>query len=152
PLFPELRPHVEEAFETAPEGEVYLVRHSCLRRRGANVNLRKGLMLLLRKAGVSPWPRLFHDLRASRQMELAAEFPAHVCCAWIGNSERIAAANYLQVTDADFAKATLGTSAGGEKSGAKSGVVNGETVQNPVQSVRDGGRQEMTQPTVPSEV
>jgi integrase len=152
PLFPELRPHVEEAFETASEGEVYLVRHPCLRQRGANVNLRKGLTLLLRKAGAAPWPRLFHNLRASRQTELAAEFPAHVCCAWIGNSEQIAAAHYLQVTDADFAKAALGTSEGGEKSGAESGAITRETVQNPVQSASDGKRQELTQPTVASGV
>lgn len=137
PLFPELRQHVEEAFDSAPEGEVHLVRHPCLRQRKANVNLRKGLTLLLRKAGVTPWPRLFHNLRASRQTELAATFPSHVVCAWIGNSERIAAAHYLQVMDADFERA----------SAAKSGAVNREALQNPVQSASDGDGQDLTQPT-----
>ena len=32
----------------------------------------------------------------------------HVVCAWIGNSEAIAAKHYLQVTDADFEQANLG--------------------------------------------
>jgi len=51
------------------------------------------------------WPKLFHNLRASRETELAAEHPIHVVCAWIGNSQQIAAKHYLQVTDADFEKA-----------------------------------------------
>jgi integrase len=143
PLFPELRPHVEEAFETASEGEIYLVRHPYLRRPRAGTNLRSAFELLLRKAGIAPWPRIFHNLRASRQTELAATFPSHVVCAWIGNSERIAAAHYLQVTDADFEKAA--------KSAAESGAVGREVVQNPGQSASHDERQQLTQPTMPSE-
>ncbi|MHB1425782.1 MAG: hypothetical protein ACYC3I_21660 [Gemmataceae bacterium] len=143
PLFPELRPHVAEAFDSAPEGEVYLVRHSCLRQRRANVHLRKGLTLLLRKAGVMPWPRLFHNLRASRQTELAATFPSHVVCAWIGNSERIAAAHYLQAANADFEKAITER---GKESAAKSGAVDREALHFPVQSASDSDGQELTQP------
>ena len=33
---------------------------------------------------------------------MAAEYPLHVVCEWIGNTEMIAAKHYLQVTDADF--------------------------------------------------
>jgi integrase len=144
PLFPELRPHVEEAFDTAPEGEVDLGRHPCLRQRKADVNLRKGLMSLLRRAGVAPGPRLFHTLRASRETELAATFPSHVVCAWIGNSERIAAAHYLQVTDADFDKA--------KKGAAKSGAVDPEALQNPGQSASGSDGQGLTQLPIPREV
>src|SRR5262249_3123148 len=32
-------------------------------------------------------------------------YPMHVVCAWIGNSAAVAAAHYLQVVEADFAKA-----------------------------------------------
>jgi integrase len=143
PLFPELRSHVEEAFDSAPDGEVYLVRHPCLRQQGAKVNLRKGLSALLRMAGVTPWPRLFHNLRASRQTELAAGFPSHVVCAWIGNSERVAAAHYLQVTDADFEKATTKSSKDGA---AFCGAVAREALQNPVRTVLDSEGQGLTQP------
>jgi integrase len=149
PLFPELRPHIEEAFETAPEGEVYLVRHPCLRQRKADVNLRKGMLSLLRRAGVTPWPKLFQNMRASRETELAAIFPSHVVCAWIGNSERIAAAHYLQVTDADFEKAT---SEIGKESAAKSGAVDREALQNPVQSASGSDGQGLTQLPIPREV
>ena len=37
--------------------------------------------------------------------ELAEEFPAHVVCAWMGNTEAIARKHYLQVTDDHFAAA-----------------------------------------------
>jgi hypothetical protein len=140
PLFPELRLHVEAAFETAVEGEVYLVRHPCLRQRGANKVLRAAMLSLLRKAGVSPWPRLFQNLRASRETELAADYPLHVVCAWIGNTNSITMRHYLQVTDADYRKAAGAES--GAPSGAVSGAVsecrrptaNDETYEKPVKS------------------
>jgi hypothetical protein len=57
------------------------------------------------KAGLTPWPKLFHHLRATRQTELTAAFPLHLVCKWIGNKQAVAAEHYLQVTDADFEKA-----------------------------------------------
>ena len=70
-----------------------------------NSNLRTEMTRLLRRAGVSGWPRLFHSMRASRQTELQREFPLHVVCSWLGNSPRIAQQSYLLVTEDDFAKA-----------------------------------------------
>ena len=62
-------------------------------------------MRIIRRAGLTPWPKLFHNLRASRETELAAQYPIHVVCAWIGNTEMIAAKHYLQVTEAHFEQA-----------------------------------------------
>jgi hypothetical protein len=107
-----------------------------------------GLTLLLRKAGVTPWPSLFHNLRASRQTELAAQFPSHVVCARIGNGEHIAAAHYLQVTEAHSEKAISG---GAKVSAARSGAVDGEALQKKVRSASDRERQGLTQPTAASE-
>ena len=70
-----------------------------------NSNLRTEMTRLLRRAGVSGWPRLFHSMRASRQTELQHEFPLQVVCSWLGNSPRIAQQSYLLVTEDDFAKA-----------------------------------------------
>jgi hypothetical protein len=70
-----------------------------------NANLRSEMTRLLRRAGVSGWPRLFHSMRASRQTELQREFPLHVVCSWLGNSPRIAQQSYLLVTEYDFARA-----------------------------------------------
>jgi hypothetical protein len=74
-------------------------------RRGGDVNLRTGLLRIIRWARLTAWPRLWQNLRSSRETELAAEYPIHVVCAWIGNSELIAAKHYLQVTEADFERA-----------------------------------------------
>ena len=74
-----------------------------------NSNLRTEMTRLLRRVGVSGWPRLFHSMRASRQTELQREFPLHVVCSWLGNSPRIAQQSYLLVTEDDFAK-TAGVS------------------------------------------
>jgi hypothetical protein len=70
-----------------------------------NANLRSEMTRLLRRAGVSGGPRLFHSMRASRQTELQREFPIHVVCSWLGNLPRIAQQSYLLFTEDDFAKA-----------------------------------------------
>ena len=58
--------------------------------------------------GLKPWPRLFHAMRASRETELAKDYPIHVVTAWSGNTPRIAMKHYLQVTDDDFERAAQG--------------------------------------------
>jgi hypothetical protein len=104
PIFPELRPYLEECFELARPGQVYVIN----RYRDSNANLRTQFQRILKRAGLTPWPRLFHALRASRQTELAAEYPLHVVCSWIGNTAAIAAQHYLTVRDEDFERATRG--------------------------------------------
>jgi hypothetical protein len=74
-------------------------------------NLRTQFFRILRRAGVKPWERLFHNLRASRQTELADQFPLHVVTDWIGNSPDIADRHYLKTTDQYFEKAIRGLSA-----------------------------------------
>lgn len=64
----------------------------------------------------------FHNMRASRETELAATFPLHIVCEWIGNSAAIAQKHYLQVTDADYEKAT--SQGGVAKSDAVSAELN----------------------------
>ena len=122
PIFPELRPYLQEAFENAPEGARYVIA----RYRQKNANLRTQLNRILRRAGVEPWQRLFHNLRASRQTEMQSQFPAHVVCQWLGNSEAIAHKHYLTVTEDHFALAQSG--AGG---GAQSARVVQQVMQQP---------------------
>jgi len=98
PLFPELRPHLEAVFDQAEPGTTNVIS----RHRLASANLRTQLLRIMDRAGVKPWPRLFQNMRASRETELARQHPLHVVTAWIGNSAPIAARHYLQVTDADF--------------------------------------------------
>ena len=69
------------------------------------MNLRTQMLKIISRAGLKPWPKLFQNLRATRETELAEKFPIHVVCAWIGNTPRVAKDSYLQVTDDHFAKA-----------------------------------------------
>jgi integrase len=112
PIFPELRPYLERAFDEAEPGAVYLIT----RYRNRRGTLWTQFEQILRRAGVPAWPKLFQNCRASRATELAAEFPAHVAAEWLGHSTLVAAKHYWRVTEADFARATA------------------EAVQNPVQS------------------
>jgi integrase len=113
PLFPELKSYLLQAFEQAEDGAVYVIT----RYRNPSVNLRTQFLRILAKAGIEPWPKLFQNLRSSRQTELTEAWPAHVVCAWIGNSEVVARDHYLQITDEHFAKAAGGAE---EQGGAAS--------------------------------
>jgi integrase len=92
PIFPELRPYLDECFDQARDGAVHVVT----RYRDTNSNLRTTFTKIIKRAGEKPWPKLFHNLRASRETELAAEYPIHVVCEWIGNTAAIAAKHYLE--------------------------------------------------------
>jgi len=101
PLFPELLPYLQEVFDEAQPGTEYVIT----RYRQRNQNLRTRLKRIIHKAGLKPWPRLFQNLRSTRETELAESFPLHVVTAWIGNSQLVARKHYLQITDEHFARA-----------------------------------------------
>ncbi len=96
PILPELRAYLEDAFN--PEQIRVIHRYS-----QSNSNLRKGFLQILEKAQITPWPRLFHNLRGSLETDLANHLPLHVVTSWLGNSERVARKHYLKVTPEHFA-------------------------------------------------
>lgn len=102
PLFPELKPLLLDALVLADPDDPYVIQGD----RDGTVNWRTGLQRIMKRAGVKPWPKLFQNLRSTRETELARDYPMHVVCDWIGNSQAIAAKHYLQVTEDDFQKAT----------------------------------------------
>jgi integrase len=101
PLFPEIRPHLDEVFIQAAEGTEYVIT----RYRDCNANLRTQLGRIARRAGIQLWPKPFVNLRASCATELAQSYPAYVVTSWLGHSEAIAQAHYWQVTEAHFQRA-----------------------------------------------
>ena len=80
------RPTLDEAFEIFGDKSEYVVAAPQYRAAAntamgwKNSNLRTEMTRLLRRAGVSGWPRWFHSMRASRQTELQREFPLQVVC------------------------------------------------------------------------
>lgn len=101
PLFPEIREPLMQVFEAAEPGTEYVIT----RYRLKNKNLRQQFGRILEKANIKPWPRLFQNLRSSRQTELCQDFPEHVVCCWLGNSKLVAREHYEQVRDEDFDRA-----------------------------------------------
>lgn len=144
PLFPELRQILDKAFAVAADGAEYVVdkpsyRAAAMRPGGwANANLRTQFLKILQRAGIVPWARLFHSMRASRQTELERDHPRHVVCAWMGNTAAVAEKSYLLVTDGDFERAVR-PSPDLPESCAKSGAVG---VKNGAKSVLQGTRRE----------
>jgi hypothetical protein len=63
PLFPELKPLLLEAFDLAPVGAIYVINRSPDER----INLRTQFQRILKRADIEPWPKLFQNLRSSRQ-------------------------------------------------------------------------------------
>jgi hypothetical protein len=110
PMFPELVPYFEEAQELAPEGAT----HVLTRFQGAD-NVRTMFQRYIVRAGFTPWPKVWQNLRVSRATELADQYPSHVSAAWLGHSEKIADAFYRQVTEEHFARAVGGAVSGAQK-------------------------------------
>lgn len=134
PIFPALLHPLEDAHALAEPGEVYVVGGvQGDRYRAAagdswkNANLRTTMLKLIRRAGLTPWPKPFHALRASCETDLTKRWPLHVTAAWLGHTPRVAISNYLMVSEDDLRKAAEG--------GAESGAV---AVQKEVQSQTDG--------------
>jgi integrase len=143
PIFPELRPYLEEAFDLAEPGTEFVIT----RYRKSNTNLRTQLTKIIKRAGLNRWPKLFQNLRSTRQTELGEEFPIQVVCSWIGNTKAIAAKHYLQVTEDHFEQAQHNpTQYSAVYSGVESQADNSAHEKSPLlqgpavdcQSTRDG--------------
>jgi len=125
PIFNELRPYLLAVCnQVDPETEFVITRY-----HGSKTNLRTQLQKIIRRAGLEPWPKLWQNLRSTRQTELVENKPEHVVCTWIGNSPVIAAKHYLQVTDGHFEEAI--------------GNADGSALQYPVQHVAETARKAM---------
>ena len=126
PIFKELRPYLERAYAVAPDGTEYVVNHY----RSAAVNLRTQFTKIIKRAGHVPWPRLFQNLRASRETELMAKYPAKDVASWLGNTVAVAMKHYAMQTEDAFRRAAgiedpLPTDATKEDGGCIGGCISG---------------------------
>lgn len=70
----------------------------------SNSNMDKPLKAILHRAGISPWQKLFQNMRASCETQWLSEgHPAHVVAAWIGHSVKVQRDSYAQITDGHYA-------------------------------------------------
>jgi integrase len=119
PLFPELRKPLLDLFAVAEEEwgrrisdpahqgppPSFGAQPVISAYRKSSANLRTQFGRILERASITPWPRLIHNLRATRANELCRLHPSHVASAWLGHSEEVANEHYRNVNEADFAKA-----------------------------------------------
>lgn len=104
PLFPELRPFLEARFRAKDRDPIKVIGRVLCKK----TNLRTQMERILERASIKRWPKLFQNLRATRETELVQQgHPVHVVCAWLGNTPNVAMKHYLQVTDQDFQRALL---------------------------------------------
>jgi len=139
PLFPELRKYLEEAFELAEPGQTHVIGGDHLAKAARptgwkSCNLRTTFGKLVKRAGLEPWPRLFHNLRSSCETELLGRFPLHVVAQWMGHDAKVSLKHYAQTTDEHFRQAI--------EADAKSGAL---VAQNPAQPAQATDGQAMTE-------
>lgn len=104
PLFPELVPYLRILHDCGAQNLFVFPRL----RQFSDANLRKQMSKLIRLSGLTVWPKLFQNIRSSRQTELEERFPRKTVCEWMGNSETVADQHYLQVLDEHFDRAVVG--------------------------------------------
>ena len=103
PMLPEVRKALTEARDAARDGAV-----RCIEEYPENTaNLRQQFERIIKKAHVEPWPRLFHNLRASCRTELQESLPDHVLNSWLGQSSRVAETHYLTVHQEHWDRALI---------------------------------------------
>ena len=140
PISPKLYPLLQAVFDAAEPGTEAVIP----RARDPRVNLRTGLERVLTRASVQPWPRMFHNLRASCETDWVDQHPAHVVAGWLGHSPTIAARHYLHRLDRHLHAAT---GIGGPESGAKSGAPEAQNAaQQPSASNRTASREHQKVP------
>ena len=111
----------------------------------AGTNLGQRMSRTIRAAGVSEWPKLFQNMRSSRQTELSAVYSITDVCAWMGNSLQVAGNHYLQPLSDTFQRA-------GEKGASATQIPthsNASATQIPTQTASDSKRLRTTDSTQP---
>jgi hypothetical protein len=81
-----------------------------------------------------PWPKLMQNLRATRETELLAHYPAKDVTSWLGNSPDVANKHYVMTMQASFDRA----------------VTDGASITGVTAAV--GGTSEKAPPNVPPTV
>ncbi len=108
-----------EAFELAPEGAEYVVDERFRRPATGpegwrSTNLRTTFRKIVRRSGRDPWPRLCHNLRATRETELVEAYPVQVVTSRLGNTPNIAMRHHLMTTGEHFDRAVRGDGTAGQ--------------------------------------
>lgn len=96
PIYEELIEPLRDAFDPEHEYCITLIR-------GSANSLRNRFERILKRAGFpNGWPRLWHNLRASRDSELSNHYPAHEVALLMGNSPKVSEKHYKMMLPEHF--------------------------------------------------
>lgn len=98
PLFPELRTELQRQHNERDGESDYVLPNF------RSKNSRQQMFRIVYKAGLTPWDKLFNNMRASREMDLLEAFPAHVVSAWMGHSIQTERKHYVFAREEDYIK------------------------------------------------
>ena len=101
PIFPEVLPYLEKAFEEAADGETRVITLS-------KYNRHRNLQKIVQRAGIEPWEDLFQALRRAAETDLAQCYPQYVVSRWVGHSIKVSEKHYLQIPDELYETASRG--------------------------------------------
>ena len=121
PVCPALQPLIWQLRQQSPAEQERIV--PLLQDPG--YNLRTRFQAIVRRAGFKPWPRLFHNLRASCTTDFAQALPQHEAARFLGQSPVIAASHYLQPRDHNFRAVTGDAPWATGETISKTGVLSG---------------------------
>jgi hypothetical protein len=85
-MFTQLRPYLDEVWTMAREGQTNVIPEDIYLpaahgpRGWVNCNLRTSFEKIIKRAGLEPWLRLFHAMRASCESDLAREYSITTVC------------------------------------------------------------------------
>ncbi len=97
PIFPELLPQLMRAKEMAPGGAEFVVT-----RYSPDQNIGETIKKIIKRAGLTLWPKPMQNLRATRETELMARYPIKDVASWLGNSAPIAMKHYAMTMQESF--------------------------------------------------
>lgn len=126
PLFPALREILEKHPERGNSESEFVIN----RYRRPDQNLGTEFARIAKRAGLEKIPRPFDNMRASRAMEIDAEFGAFYESKWLGHSQRVADKCYKHSRSADFQRAI------GDQTGIRNPEEKPET-ENPKDDQKD---------------
>ena len=124
PICPELAAILSDGFDLAEDRAVAMLP----RVRSGKVNLRTGLERIIERAGLTPWPRLFQNLRASCATDWAQVATAHEVARYLGHSVLVAAKHYIQDRNFDAIVRGPEVSAPVSAQGSRIGAQHGSAV------------------------
>ena len=115
PFFPHVEECLRDAFGQAPEGAIYVVeKHAPLHLRGKKErvdvsqqgNISTTFRKIIRRAGIAPWSKLIHNLRASFETDLLngkhGKFALTTIAKWLGHSVKVMLEHYGRIQQSDF--------------------------------------------------